>query len=146
MIKDKEFWIWFAGFVDGEGCFQLVKHKVDRVKRGYSWASSLTISQYSEEFLNDLKFKIGFGNVILQEKNDARLSFSAGHLRKILPHFIEYLKVRKQEALYMKEALELVKQNRITKDYYANDKRLNKLFKLIRNCHKISARKRRKWK
>lgn len=97
------FYPYLAGFIDGDGCFQLTKHKNPKVKRGFSWEPLLSIGQCSKPFLELLKEQIGFG-IIVDQHPKYQLQFTSGHLRKLIPKIIPYLRRKCDQAEVLSQA------------------------------------------
>ena len=58
---DRTVWAYFAGLIDGEGCFMLTKHKNKDVKTGFGWNPSLRIANSDIRPLELLKKEVGGG-------------------------------------------------------------------------------------
>ena len=144
MTLNNEFYAYLAGFIDADGCFQLIKHKNGRVKRGFGWQPLLMIGQAHKPFLLWLHKKIGFGNFVDRNPN-YQLWFSSGHLRKLLPHILPYLRRKKKEAELLMEALALIADFGPSHTAIHDDE-LEVLFHKIRSYHRKFRRPPRKWK
>jgi len=124
---DEQFYAYLAGFIDADGCFQIHKHKNKKCKRGFHWQPVISIAQADRDFLEWLKEKIGFGMIIDQYPN-FRLDFSSGHIRKLLPNILPYLRKKKTQALLITKALELLKHTG-SGHHYDADERLEELWR-----------------
>lgn len=71
---------WFAGFVDGDGCFTL--HQ----KTNGSWAFELTVRQhrYNRQVLEHIKGMLGVGAILRRWSQDNMLTYSITHRRVLL--------------------------------------------------------------
>jgi len=108
-----EFYAYVAGIMDGEGCFMLFKHTNKKCKSGYSWQIKATIAQNNREYLEELRSELNMGQIVkVKNKNSAWISFSANHLRKLLPKIIPYLRIKKQQAILLLEATKITKKVR----------------------------------
>jgi hypothetical protein len=117
---DRTVWAYFAGLIDGEGCFMLTKHKNKDVKTGFGWNPSLRIANSDIRPLELLKKEVGGGitSVIKNGKPFYYYFAYSNILRKILPDIIPYLIIKKEEAQVMHKALLLLqhrqKQHRVS--------------------------------
>ena len=141
---NNEFYAYLAGFLDGEGCFQLAKHKNPRVRRGFGWMPQLSIGQTNKPYMLWLHKKIGYGCFVDRNPN-YHLIFTSGHLRKLLPHILPYLKRKKEEAELLTIALRLI-ADRGSRREAIHDDELEVLFHKIRSYHRKFRRPPRKWK
>lgn len=151
------FFAYLAGLIDGDGCFQFVKHKNLRNKRGYTWDTLLSIGQGNREFLESLRREIGFGMInecgrrrtygmmINQgHRCSYRLQFTSGYVRQLLPRILPFLRRKRKEALLLKEALSLLGHKGM-KHHYDTDERLEQIFKEVRSLHRQRSHTLRKW-
>lgn len=128
---NEQFYAYLAGFLDGDGCFGLIKHKNPRVKRGFSWYPHLSIGQISKEYLEWLKDKIG--GFIINQHPMYILVLTSGYIRPILPKVLPYLRRKKEEAELLSEAVYLLKHTgRGTGHYGESDPRLEQIYKELK--------------
>ena len=127
------FYAYLAGLIDGEGCFLLFKHSNKKLKKGYHWQSTLTITQNNREFLESIINELGCGYISTMTKKDTFgrrviygyfMSLSGNHLREILPIIIPYLRRKRKQAELLLEALTLI-SNAYTKRPYRRSVELN---------------------
>jgi len=130
---DKDFYIWLAGFIDGEGCFQLSKHKHNSSKQGFYWMVIISISQSNKQFLYQLKNDVGFGSVAGHAPY-AKLNFSINQIDKLLPLILPYLRVKKEEALFMKKIVRFLIDTRRKKTEHDHQtlEKMEKKLKLLK--------------
>lgn len=48
----KEFYVWLAGFIDGDGCIYLTKNKFSANRSGFQISLRLELSQSDKGFLD----------------------------------------------------------------------------------------------
>lgn len=141
MKHTEEFYAYLAGFLDADGCLQLVKHKNPKAKKGFHWQTLMSISQCDKDFIETLRKEIGFGMIISQDRGKGyRLDFTGGHIGKLLPHLLPYLRRKLEQAKMLLEAIQLLKHNRPTSK---NDSKIERLYQQIRNSHRFGPP--RKW-
>jgi len=68
MIEDTIFGHWFAGFVDGEGCFHIQK---ETNRQGFRCLFSIGLRKDDGEILHIIQQKLGIGKIHI--KNTANL-------------------------------------------------------------------------
>ena len=100
------FWTYLAGLIDGEGCFQLLKHKSKQISTGYAWQAVMDIGQCNHDFLVWLQKRISQGGIVSEQ---GRLTFSSNAIRSILPRIIPFLGVKREQAIILQKALFLLK-------------------------------------
>lgn len=61
-LEDRDFYNWFAGFVDGEGCFNIINRKYKDQSR-YSINFTIGLRQDDCEILETLRAKTGLGKI-----------------------------------------------------------------------------------
>lgn len=119
---------YLAGFIDAEGCFGLYKIKSHRKQRKYKFRPILQIGNKSLELLKIIQEFVGFHQIHSQRwKNGLGYNYhvySLG-LRKIFPHILHLLIVKKCKADLVNEALTLLNQHGPYKT--PNDFRLEEL-------------------
>ncbi len=118
--KVLDFWSWFAGFIDGEGCFIIQKLIKPKNCRGDSYTFKLAIGlagKGQREILINIRNYIGRGTVNNQplSKNNKSertvIIFSGDNLRYIIKMIMPYLIVKKHDAEIVEKALSLSKAN-----------------------------------
>lgn len=106
VMEKHDFFVYFAGFVDGDGCFQLLKHKNDKVKVGYTWDARLDITQWDKPFLTMLKKELGRGSIQGNHPHYV-LTLSAGQLYYILPSILPFLRKKRKQAELLYQAIKM---------------------------------------
>ena len=104
-------WAYFAGLIDGEGCFLLTKHKNKIVKTGFSWNPSLRIANLDSRPLELLRREVG-GIIKCQIKGKSKIYYYIAYgevLRKILPNIEPFLIIKKEQAQIIQKVLYLLK-------------------------------------
>ena len=128
LLKDKEFYIYLAGFVDGEGCIGLRKDSSTKnVYRG-----KLHITNTNLMVLTYIKDKIGFGSLYINRKKGSYGNNKTTYVwevcnrqcLKVLEKIKPYLLVKKEQAgLIIK----------FQKSVYRTNKKPNQKKVIIRN-------------
>lgn len=130
-MNDQQFYAYLAGFLDGEGCFSLVKHKNAQVKRGFHWQPLLSVGQMGKELLKWIRDKIGGGTISAGQPPMYILVLTSGPIRRILPKILPYLRNKKEEAELLWEAVSLVR-HRGPRHHYDADERLEEIYKSLK--------------
>lgn len=121
-LNNEQFWIWLAGFVDGEGCIYISRHKHPRVSTGIQYSLKVEISQADEGLLNAIRDRVGFGRNARNKGVDKQawrkskrgvyaLKWSSNQAYEILKNILPYLVVKKNQATLAIEFQELVRGN-----------------------------------
>ena len=102
MNKDKPlFWPWLAGFIDGDGCFILIKNKVTGGR-----IANISISQKNRKILEYIQSQVGFG-CVTQNKRTNFLVWSSNQAQKILFHINKHLRLKKKQGELLLQACRL---------------------------------------
>lgn len=109
-IIDETFWAWLAGFIDGKGCFMLVKSSTKHNKHRIQFIPVVVIAQKDLGVLNYIVEKVGYGIAYQQKNNTAYLKFTQRKARWILPHIIPHLQVKREKAELLYEACLMLKK------------------------------------
>ena len=109
-MVDETFWAWFAGFIDGDGHLTLAKHKNKRYHLGYQWVPKLYITNIDSHVMEIISLNIGIGHIAFLGKNNEYRQYrlESKQVRDILPKIIPYLKIKKQEAIILLQATNII--------------------------------------
>ena len=111
MEINNSFWIYFAGFFDGEGHIGLYKKKDKNVKCGYTWTFNSSIMGTDEQLIKSLYEDLGRGfmmkRVYKNKKHTPlfKVGFTKKDLAFILPKILPYLRSKKRMVELILEAL-----------------------------------------
>lgn len=109
MLSESENYAYIAGLLDGEGCFYAETRKY------VISLPSVYISNTNKRVLEWVQEVLGYGRLENHSPNNPkyrqgyRLIFGANNLRKLLPKIIPYLKIKRLQAIFLKEIL-LIKE------------------------------------
>jgi len=122
LIEEKTL-AYLAGFIDGEGCFQLLQKPPHGKMKMFSWFPSLWIANSN---LANLQYIQSFTRgSIHNNKRGYNLIVGSNNLRYILPQITPYLVGKKEEAKSLLEALKLIEhRNKKVRDKTLDDKLL----------------------
>lgn len=122
------FWVWLAGFIDGDGCVYISK-KRNKNRIGFQLTLRVEIAQSNKKVLEAIKSDIGFGSNIWNKQRSNKwkdayaLKFSSNQALEILEKIYPYLRVKKEQVKYAIKFQRLVKNNmgngnRLLKSYW----------------------------
>jgi len=138
-MNTQEFYAYLAGIFDGEGCFLLHKHKNKKLKIGYSWQISATITQNNPEFLKWIIKKVGYGQYVRGKNSRASfINFSSNHLRDLVPHVMPYLRIKKPQAELLLEALQIATLRRKRINLVETNNRLNEIEQEMKRLKRVN--------
>jgi hypothetical protein len=96
---------WAAGFIDGEGCISIHKHKSSRNPKYPRFTLRLTVSNTKVDVLNQCKEIFGCGTVTLDQlredknwKQGYRWTVTCDSASRVLKQLIPYLRVKRRQA------------------------------------------------
>ena len=98
-MKNKEFYIWLAGFIDGEGCIGIYKHTYS-----HNPQIMLQISNTYKIVLDYILVNLGVGSICGAEKSNPKnkdawkYSVYSGSVIEICKKCLPYLKVKHLQA------------------------------------------------
>ena len=118
------YYAYLAGFIDGEGCFLVHKHKNKRCSLGYSWQISMTITQYNFKFLQEIVKELGYGQLVISRHF---ICFSSNHLRVLIPKILPYLRIKKPQAELVLEAIDIIPKRQQHRDMEKTNQRLEEI-------------------
>jgi len=136
-MQSETFWAYFAGIVDGEGCFQLMKNTNQRIKVGFQWRPELDIGNRKKELLEYILRESQSGNLIKTKREGKEfyiLRFHSGSLRYIIPKLAPFLILKKEQSELLFEALKLLDERR-----HSREKRWNRDVKVDQRLEEIRA-------
>ncbi len=123
-MPEESFYIWLAGFLDGEGWFGLrISYPNGKERRPYPRISmSVSQSVPNDWIIDEISDKIDGGGVYYSERQ-SRFGFGViekskkfeivnWQLYELLPKILPYLKVKKRQAELQYELLSLMKENK----------------------------------
>lgn len=131
--SDKEFFAYLAGFFDGDGCFQLVKHKNKHYQRNYFWDAVLDVVQNNKELLEWIRGSVG-GNLIHRRKipYQYHLRFTTKQLSFLLPKIIPFLVNKKDQAMLLFEAITIKKTTKVDDEQYIKLEKISNQLKYLK--------------
>ena len=121
-FTNEQFYIWLAGFIDGEGCVYVSRAKNEQISWGYQYSLRLEITQADEVLLNTIKERVNSG-CVLQNKALARIKgraskrlvysikWSSNNAYELLKKVYPYLVVKQKQAKLAIEFQELVREH-----------------------------------
>lgn len=131
-------WPWFAGFIDGEGCFVLA-HTTKT-----TWSPNLRIGQQNTIILDYIKASIGSGSIppsSIKHGNPTIVITRTG-LERILPKILPFLKVKSIQAQLLLQACKLndrIRHNphqpEIVEECHKELKAIDMRLKLLKRAH-----------
>jgi len=107
-MSEQTFWAWLAGFMDGDGYFQLTKHKTPHAKNGYQWVPLIAITQKQISVLEFIKNQLGFGYISKCKRKAPRLMITQRKARWLLPKVLPHLRVKREKARLLYEACKII--------------------------------------
>jgi hypothetical protein len=138
---------YLAGIIDGEACISLYKVKYKGTPRGFTWRSSVQISNTNLELIEAIKDICGGGNIVTTEDKRGIWNRKTIHVynmpvkvqREITPQLILIVKKRHKELLL--EALSILRQggHRLT---YDEERRLEEIYQEFKVLNKRGGLKR----
>jgi hypothetical protein len=112
-LNKKDFWIWLAGFVDGEGCIYISKSKSAN-NCGYQYSLRLEIAQSNKKLLDMIKDRICAGSNVWNKSREKYyidyygnshhhnkaygLKITANKALKVLEKIYPYLQIKRKQA------------------------------------------------
>ena len=114
--QPEDFWPWFAGILDGEGCFHIAKRRNPKNRSNTSYQLQVSLGMCEPYWVPWIHEQLGEGAVYRLRDDDPthktywKLNFYSESLRRILPKLIPHLRVKKHSAEALLEALQLVEK------------------------------------
>lgn len=146
-LTNEQFWIWLAGFIDGEGCIYISRTKNEN-RWGYQYTLRLEITQANKELLDSIKERVGFGSNTWNKNINAvknrvskrqvySIKWSSRKAYEILKKLYPYLVVKRAQASMGMEFQELVIKNygkgmRVSDEYNKKQVELRELLILAK--------------
>lgn len=106
---------WTAGFVDGEGCFTLLKHTNDGIVR---WYPRIMVTQAHEGILREIADILDVpAKIYGQERGKNKTVYnlhiqSPGRIKQVCEALIPYLRLKKDQAQFLLQALSVPPRER----------------------------------
>jgi len=130
-------WIWLAGIIDCDATISLSKVKA-KTRSGIGWKPVVQFNQTSETFIKGIQETVGYGQVIKVNYAKPRKCqwvyvVTANPIRWVLPKIVPFLLKKKEQAILLLEALDLIKQHRSCHTH--NIARLEEIYKKLRSLH-----------
>jgi len=132
-MSDPYWYSYLAGLIDGEGCFLVHTHANKKSKLGYSWQVSLTITQADYPFLQSIRETLGYGQVVFSRAHF--INFSANHCRELIPKILPFLKIKKDQAELVLEALTYTKMRHRKQRMEYCDRKLHEIDRKLKALH-----------
>ena len=117
-MNNKEFKIYLAGLIDGEGCIHIVTEKTPYFKR-FRLRISIGM-QNKNNVLNIIKSNIG-GNIYRRDWGIEVLTIGEKRSYELLKELLDYLIVKKEEAKLAIEYYEFKEKFRDNKNHFVKD-------------------------
>jgi len=92
-LKSTEVGYFLAGFVEGEGSFNVSLHRKDDYKLGWQVVLSFNVSQKDRTILDMLKDKLKCGIIKTRRRDDLHsfdVTKAADIVEKVIPYFSKY--------------------------------------------------------
>ena len=120
-LTDEQFYIWLAGFMDGEGCIYVSRTKNSN-RWGYQYTLRVELTQANKQLLEDIIERVGFGSNIWNKalnaiknrkskRNVYAIKWSSRQAHELLKKIYPYMVVKKAQASLGMEFQELVNEN-----------------------------------
>jgi len=132
-------WSYFAGFIDGDGSFQLIKGKSKITKTGYKWVAIFYLANANPRPLKLLQKKVG-GKIHAITKGFGPIYYyvaTSKALRKMLPKILPFLIIKKEQAQLLLEALFLLKHRYRKERSTTIDDRLEEIAEKMKELKKV---------
>jgi len=140
-MDKNSFLAYIAGFIDGEGCILLSKHKCKKSKRGFEWKPMIKITNSDKHVLLLIQKVIGGyidkGQISnIGRKRVYQLVLNSSNLRKYLDKIIPLLIIKKKRAKLLKLALdETINHRKSSYNVSDVDIKLEKIYHKIKELN-----------
>src|SRR2546427_2804199 len=128
---------YLAGLIDGDGHIGLHRRRTDRTRSGYNYQAHVEIASVDEQFLREVQQLIGGGcwkrkqQGFKSHKPCYHLTITPNTLRRVLPIITPHLRLKRERALALLEALDLVQKGR-----HGQSPRLHEIYMRLKNLNR----------
>jgi len=124
-IMEDEFWPWFAGLVDGEGCFYVLAYVRPTGNIQLVPGIKIALSSRHEDVLKEIRNKIGFGTIRKDRDRYTVLYFRRqGEIHYVATNLLPYLKVKREACKKLLRILSIMSKHLLEKRLFRKEELL----------------------